>query len=1081
MKPQFFITVFISFLLCSTPIWSQNNFISIEQDTTLAQKIFNRAIDLTNKAQYDSSNYYFEKASLIYEKAAIQNNEAKTWEKYVSCINLLGSNAVEQGKYENAMEYLNQSLEIGLNKLGENHIEISDTYNNIGSVFLRKGDYDRAFENYNKALSLRLQILGENHPKVANSYNNIGNIYYMKVNYDKALEYYNKSLNIKFRLLGEYNPEVADTYFNIGLIYDWKGDYDKAFEYYNKSLAIRLKVLGDNHPKVALSYNNIGIYYYLKGYFDKALEYYQRAIPIYIKSLGYTHPRIADCYNNIGIIHYEKGDFTEALEYYNKSLDIKIQILGTYHSSVANTYNNIGNIYIDKEDFDKALECYKKSLDIRLQTLADNDPEMIHSYYNIGRTYLDKGDYDKALDYFNKSLTTGFRSVGRKHFKVAKTYHQIGIVYSKKGDFDRAKDYYNQSLAVNLQLLGENHPSVAVTYESLGKLYYRHNNYEKALHYAQKSIMSLAPEFSNTNFYSNPSLKNIRSEKNLLSTLEFKAETLEKLYSLKSHNIEDVETSLLTYQLASDLIDKIRSGYKAVGSKLFLGERTYKIFDKAIRTSLKLYEITQNDKYKEQAFGFAEKAKSNVLLESLQESQAKQYAGIPDSVLDQERETRIDLGFYETQIQKELDKTDDRYSLRLKEFEAKHFTLNMQYQKLIEQIEKDYPKYYNLKYQTKSVSLSELQQSLDDRTALIEYFMGDSSIYIFTLSGDHFDVTEIEKDSSLHILAESLIKYIKQLDSKEFMATSYQLYNKLIHPIQHKLIAKEKLIIIPHGFLYKIPFETLIAQPAKLENEIKYLINRFETTYHYSATLYLNGLKATMDQVKDERFLFSGFAPVFRDEDKNNEILLANRSLLTDSTVRSFSIDGTRIDELPFSEKEVTAIIEMYEQQNQDAIGYFHADASESNFKTIVSNYKYIHIASHSIINESKPKLSAIIFSQQTDTMDKEDGILYAAEIYNLNLNADLVVLSSCESGIGKLVRGEGMMALTRGFLYAGASNIIVSLWKVHDRHTKALMIEIYKNILAGKSYSCALREAKLKMLDKGPKIWSSFVLIGGE
>ncbi len=1071
--------LFITLLLYSTQGISQIDSTFAKSDTTLANKYITKAEELAKKAQYDSSNYYFEKASVIYEKVAILDNQAKTWKKYVSCINLLGSNAVEQGKYENAIEYLNQALEIGLNKLGENHIEISDTYNNIGSVFVRKGDYDRAFENYNKALSMRLQILGENHPKVASSYNNIGIIYHMKVNYDKALEYYNKSLNIKFQLLGEYNPEVADTYFNIGLIYDWKGDYDKAFEYYHKSLAIRLKVLGDNHPKVALSYNNIGIYYYLKGNFDKALEYYQRAIPIYIKSLGDAHPRIADCYNNIGIIYYEKGDFTEALKYYNKSLDIKIQILGTYHSSVANTFNNIGNIYLDKEDFDKALECYKKSLDIRLQTLADNDPEMIHSYYNIGRTYLEKGDYDKALDYFNKSLTTGFRSVGRKHFKVANTYHHIGIVYSKKGNFDKAKDYYNQSLDVNLQLLGENHPAVAITYESLGKLYYRQNNYEKALHYAQKSIMSLVPEFSDTNFYSNPSLENIRSEKSLLSTLEFKAETLEKLYSLKTYNIKDIEMSLDTYQLAAELIDNIRSGYKAEGSKLFLGERTSKIFDKAISTSLKLYEITQNNKYKEQAFVFAEKAKSSVLLASLQDSKAKQFAGIPDSVLDQERDLRIDLTFYETQIQKELDKTDDRDSLRLKEFEAKHFTLNMQYQKLIEQIERDYPKYYNLKYQTKSATISELLNILDNWSALIEYFTGDSAIYIFTFSNNDFDVTQFAMDSSFQVLVESLNKYIKQLDSKNFRATSYLLYTKLIHPIHHQLVSMEKLIIIPHGFLYKIPFETLITHSPETAREIDYLIKRFETIYHYSATLYLNGLKETRDQIKDEDFVFSGFAPVFRDEVKNNEILLASRSLLTDSTVRSFSIDGTRIDELPFSEKEVKAIVEMCAQHNQDAIGYFHGDASEENFKTIVSNYKYIHIASHSIINESKPKLSAIIFSQPTDTTDTEDGILYADEIYNLNLNADLVVLSSCESGIGKLVRGEGMMALTRGFLYAGASNIIVSLWKVHDRHIKELMVELYKNILAGKSYSQALREAKLKLLNRGPKVWSSFVLVG--
>ena len=151
MKSTFFAIHVIFFFWCSTPGWSQNILTDTEYDTTLAQKYFESAIDLAKKGQYDSSNYYFKKTSLIYEKAANQNNEATTWKKYVSCINLLGSNAEEQGKYEKAIEYLNQALEIGLNKLGENHIEISDAYNNLGSVFIRKGDYDRAFENYNKA------------------------------------------------------------------------------------------------------------------------------------------------------------------------------------------------------------------------------------------------------------------------------------------------------------------------------------------------------------------------------------------------------------------------------------------------------------------------------------------------------------------------------------------------------------------------------------------------------------------------------------------------------------------------------------------------------------------------------------------------------------------------------------------------------------------------------------------------------------------------------------------------------------------------------------------------------------------
>ena len=232
---------------------------------------------------------------------------------------------------------------------------------------------------------------------------------------------------------------------------------------------------------------------------------------------------------------------------------------------------------------------------------------------------------------------------------------------------------------------------------------------------------------------------------------------------------------------------------------------------------------------------------------------------------------------------------------------------------------------------------------------------------------------------------------------------------------------------------------------------------------------------------------FLGFAPVFSDEEKNGYILASNQQILnlenSDPGVRAAIIDGQRFSELSFSEKEVSAIVKLFDKTDKNSIGYFHSDASEENFKNHAAKYKFVHIATHGLINEDKPKLSGVIFSQPTDSTFVEDGILYSGEAYNLDLNADLLVLSSCESGIGKLVRGEGLLALTRGFLYSGARNIIVSLWKVSDKHTSDLMVELYKQILSGKTYSKALREAKLQLIRNPatafPKSWSSFVLIG--
>ncbi|HSD62793.1 MAG TPA: CHAT domain-containing protein, partial [Ignavibacteriaceae bacterium] len=256
--------------------------------------------------------------------------------------------------------------------------------------------------------------------------------------------------------------------------------------------------------------------------------------------------------------------------------------------------------------------------------------------------------------------------------------------------------------------------------------------------------------------------------------------------------------------------------------------------------------------------------------------------------------------------------------------------------------------------------------------------------------------------------------------------------------------------------------------------------------------LYANSLKKELAAFnKNIPDNFIGYAPVFSDSrisPKNLDLTsLAVQAADTNSTYRSISPDGKKFNELKYSEWEVKSILNLYARSSDKLsdIGYFHSDATEESFKKNAKNYKIIHIASHSFINESHPDLSAIVFAQPQDSAASEDGILYAAETYNLDLKADLVVLSSCESGLGKLIKGEGMMALTRGFLYAGASNIIFSLWKIPDKQTSELMIDFYKNILSGEDYSRALRDARLTLIKNNslarPRSWASFVLIGAD
>jgi CHAT domain-containing protein len=296
------------------------------------------------------------------------------------------------------------------------------------------------------------------------------------------------------------------------------------------------------------------------------------------------------------------------------------------------------------------------------------------------------------------------------------------------------------------------------------------------------------------------------------------------------------------------------------------------------------------------------------------------------------------------------------------------------------------------------------------------------------------------------------------------------------------------LLIIPDGDLYYIPFEALLSgTPAKNEranySTLPYLIRKYSVSYSYSAGMSLIRRRTNGARMK---YSFVGFAPVFSDSARNNG-MLSSGNLHKDpkeifANVRSISMDGRKYNELPYTKTEVDGIARLFEKKHLRHATRLFADANKDNFMRIVGEYNCIHIASHSYANEEHPERSGLLFSPLKDTASWDDGVMSEGETYDLKMDAELVVLSSCESGIGELVKGEGLMALTRGFFYSGARNIVFSLWKVPDKHTSDLMTAFYGFLLSGENMPSAMRKAKLKMIDDPlsafPSKWTGFVLL---
>ncbi len=1097
-------------------------------DTTLANEYVKSGKLFLEKGENDSALIVLNHASNIYNGIIKKYNEKKIWEKYLTCNSYIGNALLEKDELDQALQILNQSLNSGLSKLEKDNIVIALIYTNIGDAYSQKADYDKALEYcneaidvfkrakdnnslllastykilgntylainkfedakyyYNQSLLLVKNKFGEIHPEIASLYNNIGAIYYYIKNLKKTIEYFDKALKIRIQILGNQNPSIAVSYNNLGAVYVRIGKYEEAIENFNYALKIWIDSYGDKHSHVAACYKNIASIYSAKGYFDEALSYYYKSLSIYKKVHDLNHPDITSLYNDIGATYNYKGDYTQGIEYFNQALNKTMQKYGKYHTAIQALHTNFGRSFFMQKKYDKALYHFRESFLVNNKLFGENNQHLARDYKNIASTLYKQGEIDSAIIYYKKSLDIFNNNDLKLPSWLCATLNDLGSLYTTKKDFAKAQFYIKKALHIEKDLNIKNHPDIANSYLVLGKLYSINNELAKSLKYYQKAIITLTPSFSDSSIYSNPLLINTTSNTKLLNAFKQKAILLRKKYFSVSKNIIDLNMSLSTLILTDKLLTKLRHGYFAETSKIFIGKKYLDIYDSAIQTALDLYNVSKNNKYKENAFYFAEKSKTNVLASLLQETNARSFVGIPDTLLENEKKLRIDLTFYETKLQKEEEKSAKADSSKIQVFQNNIFSLKRKYEKLINDFENDHPEYYDLKYADTVPTIQEIQKNLDDKTAIIEYFIGDSSIYIFTISKDKYYVKTVSKDSIFENKTKEYYTAIKKMERETFILSSKFLYNFLIKPIKKQISSKEKLIIIPSDNLFYTPFESFIAGESSDNStqlsELGYLIKKYDISYHYSSTILMQNLKKEINNRNVDNLI--GFAPVFSDKE-NNGFIIANSSDIRDTSAvyRSITIDGKRYKELKYSEQELSTILDQFKHNRLNGIGFFHGNATEDNFKENTVGKNIIHLATHGFINEENPKLSGLVFSQPKDSLVKEDGILYANEMYNLDLDADLIVLSSCESGIGKLVKGEGLMSMTRGFLYSGKKNIIVSLWKVYDKQTSLLMINFYKNILAGHTFSSALREAKLNMIEKSetafPKMWSGFVLIG--
>ncbi|MEW7280582.1 CHAT domain-containing tetratricopeptide repeat protein [Aquimarina sp. 2201CG1-2-11] len=1042
-RPSIFFLPFIYALFFLMPFCISAQ---VAKDTLLASQYFKKADSLLTDKKFESSIALFKKVIPIYKNAG-------TWERVAACYNGISENQWRNREYEKSLKNAQKALKINADYVKKDTPETAKAYANIGEYYEKKNNLVKAQINYEKALDIRLKICSINDFILATSYNKTGIIYARKRDYKKALEHFKHALSISMNTLGLNHEKTASFHNNIGIVYESMDKYDLAIAYYRKSVEIKIKIFGENHKSLSTNYVNIGSLFSKILQAEKALDYYEKALVISKLNKNAFHTSVA--YEGMGGIYKQFGAFDNALKYYMESLAIKEKVLDQNHPLIANVYNNIGNTYKDKEVYEKALEYHKIGIAKLCKTLGESNPDLIGHYHNIGIVYHKTKDYNTALSYYKKGLDIILKTYGENHSNTAHSYNNLGKTYEELQEYSMALEYYLKSQYIYINVFGENNLKISTAYNYTALAYMKNKEYKNALENYQNAIQA------NTNKYNQTSKFDIFLDFRIaLISLEGKASTLKALYK-ENNNIKNIENASNIYKNVDVLIKQIRKTYTNYQDKVLFAKKAREIYLGAIETQLLLGNLKKDKKYIEEAFYYAEKSKSNTLKELLNDANAKDFTGLPSNVVELEKELKIKKAFYQSQINTELS-SKSKDSTKLTNYESKLFDIVRQQDSLTTILEKNHPKYHQLKYKDELITVSEIQQQLDDKTTVLEFFTTDSISYAFTISKNDINVHELSTPKLTgHI--EAFRKGVISQNIKTYTQKAHALYQSLIVPVKKNIIG-DKLIIIPDNSLWHLNFELLLTQKPDSDNfaTMPYMLREYAITYANSANLLFSKFKPkeVTDTLK-ECLAFS-----FSDSTYTNT-----------SATRFATLRGTG-DDLPGTREEIRAISNIIDGQY-----YYGSQAIEANFKKNAGQYNILHLALHGEVDNERPENSKLYFTKSNDTL--EDNLLYSHELFALDIPAELTVLSACNTGTGKIAKGEGIMSLGNAFQYAGTKSLLLTSWEASDKTTPVLMKNFYTNLKEGMNKGEALQQAKLQYLqtanfnEANPFYWGGFYLLG--
>ncbi len=1010
-----------------------------------------------------------DKALDAYTQALSLQNAQNDLPGQANTLQALGRVYTSLGEPHKALNAYNQALEI--QRTQQNIAGQAEILPLLGTLYTSLGETQTALNYFNQALELQKKAEGTasgtaltlNLTQQALIVTGIAGTYSASNDYQQALKYYNQARSL-LQKAGNRSAQ-AEILNQMSFAYSEMGENQKALDSLQAALALQRAIRDPARESFTLS--NIAAIYNSTGEPQKAIDIYNQALEIQ-RRLN-DRPQQAVTLNSIAQVYTTLGDYQLSIDTYTQALEI-FKRIGD-RTRIGQTLDSIGNTYRLAGDYTKALDSYNQELSIWREQ-GDLFRE-VATLTGIIRAYEALGDYPKGLDAANQALLVARKQ--QSSFGEASALALMGRVYLASGEYQKALDVSTQSLQV-FQKLGIRPAQVNVL-GNIGKIYKALQQPEKALEtYSQELVVrrELGDRTGEAQTLYNVALT--QRDTGNLNAARTQIEDVIKI-------VEDIRTKVTSPELRTSYFASVQKYYQFY-----------------IDLLMQLHKKDPSQGYDALALHASERARARSLLELLAEAHADIRTGVEPKLLERERTIQQKLDASEKQRLEKL----TRNVTAAEEKEQEISALLEEYRQVQAKIRATSPRYAALT-QPQPLTLAEIQQQvLDDDTLLLQYSLGEERSYLWAVTKTGITSYELPKRAEIEALAQQVYKLLKapnyrfntdrglgvevRSGSRNREAVT-QLSQILLSPVAGQL-GNKRLLIVSDGALQYLPFAALPIPGTSGKEQVPLLVQHEIVNLPSASTLAV--LRQDLNGRKRAGKAIAVFAdPVFTPDDERlkrregqSPHLPLDKSNVSDRALaRAAREADVTFNRLPFTRQEAEQILALVPATSRlQAVDFAASRATATSPE--LSQYRIVHFATHGILNSKQPELSGVVLSLVDEKGTPENGFLRLHDVFNLNLPAELIVLSACQTGLGEDVKGEGMVGLTRGFMYAGSPRVVVSLWNVDDEATSLLMVKFYQKMLQdGVKPAAALRAAQLEMWQqkqwRAPFYWAAFTLQG--